>query len=443
MTSLEEAVEIIKTLRDQGEQALLVGGAVRSQLLDLLVKDYDIATSATPEKVLKLFPHNIADGVEQGVVKVILGPNKVVDVATFRKDGNYSDGRTPESVIFTTDLKEDSMRRDFTCNSLYLDPITGEIFDFHGGQNDIKSRMIRTVGSASDRFAEDILRIMRAIRFACELNFNLSFAVMEALEAVAPRILEISFERIQSEFFKILASPRAEWGVSYMCIAKIMQEILPEVADLRDVPQDRIHHPEGSVLNHTRIVLDHLIAQNSDVETRFAGLLHDIGKKECLQVWMDDDGRERISNIGHEHKGAEMAEEICDRFKLSSKQKKKICWMIDNHMKAHRADEMRKSRLVAFMRETEFFPQLVELQHADSMGNCNKSRKDFYTRAMSELDLTVKTPCILNGKDLIALGYTPGPEFTEILDTVREHQDGDGFDSKEAALDWVVSKFKK
>lgn len=432
----DHATDIIRTLQNNGNVAVFCGGAVRDPLMNRTPKDWDVATSAVPSQVIELYPHSVLDGIERGVVGVIT-PAGVVDVATLRKDGSYSDGRRPDSVEFTHSLEEDARRRDFTINAMFLDPISGELHDFHDGQSDIRRRVVKTVGTPDDRFREDALRMLRAVRFTCQLGFVFDRGIQDSCVELSPLVHGLSGERVWAELSKILMTNCPENGISLLRSCGILDKILPEVADLYGLRQDPIHHREGDVWGHTLLALVDLQIEGADLETRFAGLLHDIGKKTCCQFRLED-GVERISNIGHDLEGANMAEQVCKRLKLSNDQTQKITGLVRLHMRAHNGPKMRKSKLIQMMRHPDF-DCLVQLQHADSMGALRpeKSNREFYRSAQQTLDISIKATPLVGGKDLINLGLKPGPEFRRILDSIREAQDDGLISTREEAIAMV------
>lgn len=435
MNTREDAIAVIDFLNENNFPAYLAGGAVRDQILGREPKDWDVATVATPEQIKNIWPRKILlEGEKHGVVR-LEGNGHYVDVATFRKDGDYIDGRRPESVHFTHDIEDDAARRDFTMNAMYQTS-EGKVLDFHGGVNDIKNKVIVAVGDCDQKFREDRLRILRATRFSCELGFSLDSKVIGAAFRESKGILEISWERIRDEFLKILATDNAEKGIYLMALSGVLESILPEVFCLVNVPQDTIHHPEGNVWQHTRKVLMILVDENADVETRFAGLLHDIAKTCCRQDWVDDQGRERISNKGHDVEGAVMARAVCERFKMSNTQTTKITELVRLHMKAHGLSQMGRSKQIEWLR-SPFIHEQILLQHADgfSTGDITKSQRKAYAAAMELLKPIVETAPLISGKDLIADGHAAGPHFQEILKTVREHQDRGSVTNKSQALE--------
>lgn len=431
-----QAAEAVEKLRNAGHQAVFAGGAVRDRLLDREPSDWDVATSALPAQVLDVFPHSVQDGIDQGVVKAIID-GLTVDVATFRKDGNYSDGRRPDTVEFTVHLHEDASRRDFTINSLYM-TLEGTVLDYHNGQADLRNGVIRCVGDPLDRFMEDKLRVMRALRFAAQLGFTIDATVIQGIYHTAPLINQVSYERIRDEFYKILEVQNVdnfEMALVNMMQLGIMAQILPEVYDLVGCEQDAIHHPEGDVWVHSLGVAKTLKEMGEDADTVFGGLLHDIGKKHRVSHWTDSEGRPRISNIGHDVKGAEMVRGIADRFKLTGEQKKKIYELVRQHMRMHSGREMKRSTLIATLRDP-YIHDLIALQHADGTNSAHAGKTcwGFYKEKLAELEPEITSPPLVRGQDLIDAGLAPGPYFTDLLAKLRVLQDEGSITTKEQGV---------
>lgn len=430
---------ILQILEAAGHTAVLAGGCVRDALLGVEPKDFDVATSALPVDVAAVLAlhgvKTIAVGQSYGVV-IACQDGEQVEIATFRQDGEYSDGRRPDSVEFA-DIVADSSRRDFTVNAMYQDA-AGQIHDFHGGKSDLENRILRTVGCPHARFAEDKLRMMRAVRFACK-GFALAPELVEAVRANAAGILDVSSERIREELFKILASADPRRGLELLNETGLLEHILPEVHRTIGCEQDCIHHPEGDVFEHSLIVVDMLKGESPELV--LAGLLHDIGKCDAMQIRFED-GIKRISNIGHAETGADLADAVCRRLRLDNDSRNRIVKLVAVHMRLHTIADMRQSKAVAFLRDLKsagILDAAIKLQHADSMGNPAKSRRDVFFRLVSDLDSQISAPKLVSGKDLIALGMKPGPAFKQILDTMQDLQDAGMFADRQAALDHLAS----
>ena len=436
----EKALSIVKKLQENGHTAVLAGGYVRDHLLKRPSKDIDIATCATPERIKELFDHTIPVGESFGVVIVMIDGD-AFEVATLRKDGSYSDGRKPDSVEFTNSLQEDSKRRDFTINSLYMLP-DGQIIDFHRGQEHLNQGIIVAVGDPEDRILEDKLRMLRAVRFSAQLDFSIHIVLKNAIRVHSKSILDISWERITQELYKLLNvnSSNVSSGFELLSELGLLRYILPEVEVLKQVPQDSVYHPEGNAFIHSMLVLKEVCRQTLNVEARFAGLLHDIGKAKCIAWGIDDLGRIRIKAYGHDIAGAKLfKEEIVPRLKLSNDQADKIYYLIANHMKAHNVKQFKKSTLVDFLR-SPYIEDVIDLQHADALGGLNKdkSNKDYYLEKLTELKTVIHGKPLVTGKFLESLEIPKGPLYSEIIKRAREAQDSGLINSEQEANRFVL-----
>jgi poly(A) polymerase len=433
------AADIVLRLQEAGYEAFFVGGCVRDFLRGVEPGDYDIVTSAPPEDVQKLFPHTVPVGVKFGVVLVIEGGRRY-EVATCRTEDGYSDGRRPSHVQFAT-AREDVLRRDFTVNGLLLDPLTGYVFDLVGGAMDITRRLIRTIGDPEQRFAEDRLRMLRAVRFAASLEFSIDPATFAAVRRHAATIGRISAERIRDELNKILTSKGARRGLELLDESGLLAEILPEVAALKGVEQPKQFHPEGDVWRHVLLMLDALpVAADGaapDPCLSWAVLLHDVGKPATR--FADCAG---VHFYGHVRKGEEIAATILQRLRFSSAQTETILALIRGHMTFMHVRDMRPGRLKRFLRQPDFDLHL-ELHRLDCLGS--HGMLDNYTFCLEKLsDLSAEQlhpPPLLNGADLIAWGYVPGPLFREILDAVEEAQLNGEIRTKADAQELVEKRF--
>ncbi len=408
-----EAEAICAVLRAHGHRALLAGGCVRDFLLGVPPKDIDIATSALPGEVEALFERTVSVGKAFGVIAVIQA-DAVFEVTTFRRDGPYLDGRHPSHVTFTGEI-EDAQRRDFTINALFYDPETRRVLDHVGGQADIERRILRTVGDPHQRFQEDHLRLLRAVRFAARLGYAIDDETLAAIRALAPGVMTTSAERIRDELIKILTEGAARRGFELLDDTGLLAHVLPEIAAMKGVAQPEAYHPEGDVFVHTLLLLDKL--EDPTPELALAALLHDVGKPPT-QTFED-----RIRFNYHEKVGADMAETICRRLRLSRRTTDRVRWLVEQHMRLRWLPEMRESKRRRFVRE-EGFDELVELCRLDSLA----SHGDLSTIAWTETYLAqlspdqVKPAPLLTGDDLIAMGYRPGPLFGEILAAVEDAQ---------------------
>lgn len=434
MDSEQLSLEIINTLRSHGHAAYWAGGCVRDRLLGIVAKDYDIATDATPEKLLLYFPDAIHVGAQFGVVLVRRSAVDV-QVATFRTDHDYRDGRRPEGVTFTRNAKEDVLRRDFTINGILFDPVEKKLLDYVEGRADLTDRRIRAIGDPHKRFAEDKLRMLRAIRFAARLGFEIEAATFEAIQKQAPTIIQISVERIRDEISRILCEGGARRGFDLLDETGLLKVILPEVSALKGVEQSPQHHPEGDVWTHTLIMLDKL--QNPTVTLALGTLLHDIGKPATFERSPD-----RIRFNGHVEVGMKMAEAICRRLRYPGEVTEQVLALVANHMRFIHVPEMRQSTLKKFLRMPHFEEHL-ELHRLDCLGSHGKLR--LYDMARAKLvalpEEELSPPRLLTGNDLIAAGYAPGPLFQEILGDVEDAQLEGRIATRQEAMEYVESRW--
>lgn len=436
MTSEELSRQVIEQLRAQGRQAFWAGGCVRDRLLGVPAKDYDVATDALPEDLLRLFPDAIQVGVQFGVV-LVRQAGADVEVATFRTDHDYRDGRRPENVSFTRSPEEDVQRRDFTINGILCDPVDGRYLDFVGGRNDLEARIIRAIGNPDERFAEDKLRMLRAVRFAARLGFAIEAETLKSIQRHAREIQQISMERIRDEISRILTEGGARRGFELLDETGLLQVILPEIKALQGVEQPPQHHPEGDVWTHTMIMLSKL--ENPALTLALGTLLHDVGKPATFQRAPD-----RIRFNGHVEVGMKMAEAICQRLRYSRDQTEHAVTLVANHMRFMHLPDMRESTLKKFLR-MERFDEHLELHRLDCLGSHGKLR--FYEMARQRLeDLPeeqLRPPRLLSGDDLIEAGYEPGPRFQEILSDVEDAQLEGRLSGRDQALLYVRARYPK
>jgi poly(A) polymerase len=426
------AYATITRLCEGGHTAYFAGGCVRDILIGIEPKDYDIATSATPDEVQEIFPDSNAIGAHFGVI-LVHANGFPFEIATFRHDGSYHDGRHPEQVTFTT-AEDDAARRDFTINGLFQNPENNEIIDYVEGIQDIEAKRLRAIGNPSERFQEDALRLMRAIRFATTLNFIIEPATWKAICQHADLLAQISAERIRDEFNLIITSANRAQGLDLLTESGLMRHIIPEIYDLIGCQQPPQWHPEGDVYTHTRIMLDMLSGQPSQ-ELALAVLLHDIGKPATYSY--DEEG-ERIRFNGHDRVGAEMAEAICQRLKYSNQTTDDVCAMVANHMNFMNVQNMRTAKVKRFMARTTY-EQEMELHRVDCASSNGFTENYDFLRA-KEQEFAAQPlipPPLISGKDLIAMGMTPGPAFSEILTQIQNAQLEETIDSREQALDYV------
>src|SRR5437588_1772909 len=449
------AISILRTLHDQGYQAYLVGGCVRDLLLGREPGDYDIATDATPEQVMRIFPQTYAVGAQFGVVLVPMAVDpsvtsvvdqadvnhgrhrgKTVEVATFRSDIGYSDGRHPDQVRFSKDPRQDGQRRDFTINGLLLDPLKNEVLDFVGGRKDFDAHIIRTIGDPESRFAEDKLRMMRAVRFAARFGYSIEPQTSAAIQKLAPQIHQVSRERVRDELTKMVTEGQARRAFLLLDETGLLHELLPEIEAMKGVEQPPQFHPEGDVFVHTLLLLEKL-PHPCPATLGWGALLHDVGKPPTFRVAPD-----RIRFDGHVDVGVKMAEEICRRLRFSNEDTDQILALVANHMRFGDVERMKESTLKKFLRLPRFEEHL-ELHRLD----CQSSHGDltsynYIREKLSSIPPEIMRPQpLIGGDDLIAAGYQPGPRFKQILSTIEDSQLEGRLHSKEEALALVRQLF--
>jgi len=473
MIARQHATEIIRTLRSRGHQAYLVGGCVRDLLLGREPADYDVATDATPRQVMEIFPQTFAVGEQFGVVLVPakaettkdtkehegiqrsesssevgtgVGAGRsidgertaVVEVATFRSDIGYSDGRHPDEVRFSRDPREDVQRRDFTINGMMLDPVTNEVLDFVGGREDLKAGVIRTIGEPEDRFAEDKLRMMRAVRFAARFGYRIDVATMAAIQRLAGQIGQVSRERVREELTKMLTEGRAQRAFELLDESGLLQEVLPEISAMKGVEQPPEFHPEGDVFVHTLLLLEKL-ATGCSKTLAWGALLHDVGKPPTFRVAPD-----RIRFDGHVEVGVKMAAEICRRLRFSNEETDQILALVDNHMRFADVQRMKESTLKKFLR-LPGFDEHLELHRMDCLSSNGITESYEYAREKLRAlpPEAIRPEPLISGRDLIEAGYEPGPRFKEILGAVEDAQLEGRLASREAAMEFVGREFSR
>ena len=430
------ARNIVARLTEAGHIAYYAGGCVRDALLGLTPSDYDIATSARPEEVQALFPRTYAVGAHFGVILVVEGAHEF-QVATFRSDGIYVDGRHPTHVTYSTP-RQDAERRDFTINGMFFDPLKGEVIDYVNGQADLKARLVRAIGDPAARFREDRLRLLRAIRFAATFGFQIEPQTWQAILENAGDIHVVSAERIREELVRILTAPTRTAGFDLLVESGLMAQILPEVMALKGCEQPPQFHPEGDVFVHTRIMFDLLPKKPLPVSLVFSVLLHDIGKPATFST--DPDGRIRFS--GHDRVGAEMTQAIMERLRFSREEIDATVEAVANHMVFKDVQKMRIARLKRFMARPHFDLEL-ELHRVDCASSHGILDNYHFLLAKKEefANEPLIPPPLIRGHDLIALGLKPGPRFKEILEAVQNGQLEGTLTSREEALGFVKQKF--
>lgn len=477
------AISIVRNLRDHGHQAYLVGGCVRDLLLGREPADYDVATDATPDQVMRIFPETYAVGAQFGVVLVpspeselgaaspeqekqvppraqYLSPPSIelgrndnvevgeegfalghqhklcVEVATFRRDVGYSDGRHPDEVQFTSDPREDVQRRDFTINGLLLDPEKNKVLDFVGGQDDLKAGIIRAIGDPESRFVEDKLRMLRAVRFAARFEYRIEPETFRAIQKLAPQISQVSRERVRDELTRMLTEGHAAGAFRLLDESGLLREVLPEIHAMKEVEQPPEFHPEGDVFVHTLLLLLNL-PHPCPATLAWGALLHDVGKPPTFRQAPD-----RIRFDEHASVGAKMTEEICRRLRFSNDDTDQIVALVANHMKFQHVQQMKDSTFKRFIRMSHFGEHL-EMHRID----CESSHRslqlyDYTCKRIAELPPeSVRPAPLVTGDDLIAGGYGPGPRFKEILSAVEDGQLEGRLHSREDAIEYVRRKF--
>jgi poly(A) polymerase len=451
------AISIVRALRERGHKAYLVGGCVRDLLLDREPADYDVATDAISGEVMRIFPDTYAVGAQFGVVLVPLPERdvasnvsttcrdvtcyvsakaKVVEVATFRSDIGYSDGRHPDQVRFSKDPREDVERRDFTINGLLLDPVTNEVSDFVGGRKDLEAGIIRTIGNPERRFVEDKLRMLRAVRFAARFDYVIEPATVQAIQQLASQIIQVSQERVRDELTKMLTEGRARQAFLLLDETGLLHEVLPEIEAMQGVEQPPQFHPEGDVFVHTLLLLDKL-PHPCPITLAWGALLHDVGKPATFRVAPD-----RIRFDGHVDVGVKMAEEICHRLRFSNDDTDQILALIDNHMRFAHVRQMSESTFKRFVRMPRFDEHL-QLHRMD----CQSSHGDLSSYNFTREKIASTPPAamrpspLISGDDLIAAGYPPGPLFKKILSAVEDGQLEGRLRSRAEAIAFVGSEF--
>jgi len=434
MTPGELARKVCRILRDAGHQAYLVGGCVRDLLLGREPGDYDVATDARPERVQELFPRSVGVGAAFGVILVVENSAEV-EVATFRSDVGYSDGRHPDRVEYSASPEEDVQRRDFTINGLLMDPRTGDVLDFVGGREDLRAGVVRAIGEPQRRFSEDKLRMVRAVRFAARFGYQIELGTFAAIRELAPQIVHVSAERLRDELTRLLTEGAARRAFELLDEAGLLEALLPEVARMKGVPQPPEFHPEGDVWIHTRLMLERLPAGCSTT-LAWGVLLHDVGKPPTFAPASGPGTRIRFDQ--HVEVGTRMAQEICRRLRFSNKETEQIMSLVANHLRFKDVFQMRPSTLKRFVRLPQFAEHL-ELHRLDCLAS--HGNLDSYERVRRFLAETtpeeVRPPRLVTGDDLKALGLRPGPLFRRLLGAVEDAQLDGEIHTREAALSYI------
>lgn len=435
MSKKDKALYIIQRLRDEGHEAYLAGGYVRDKLLGKEPKDYDIATSSRPESTQRLFPHTIPLGAKFGSL-IVLIDDEPFEVTTFRFDGPYRDGRHPAHIRYGT-LEEDVARRDFTINAMMYDPVTERVIDLVEGERDLGRGVIRAIGDPHQRFAEDRLRMVRAVRLSANLGFSIEPATLSAIRSHAAAITDVAWERIGVEITRTLMEGGARKGIELLDATGLLEVVLPEVSAMKGVEQSPDHHPEGDVFVHTLLLLEKM---HQPSETLAYGcLLHDIAKPSCARA---EGGR--ITFHGHTERGAEMAAEIMKRLKRSRTVSERVAWLVRSHLRYTQAPKMRVSTLKRFLGE-DHIEELLELCRLDALSaSGDLTYYDYCKQKLAEFGAEQISPePLLMGRDLIEMGYAPGPRFSEMLRRVEEAQLEGVLKTRADAVRWVEDHFAK
>ena len=434
MSALKSAAALARLLTAAGHTAYFAGGCVRDKLLGLSPKDYDIATSATPAEVLKLFPKSNEVGAHFGVI-IVKHEGHYIEIATFRTDGSYKDGRRPDTVTFSTP-EEDAHRRDFTINGLFENPETGEVIDYVKGLPDLEARLLRAIGTPSHRFQEDALRLLRAIRFSTTLGFPIETVTLAAIKENNHLLEKISSERIRDEFSKIITSPNRRRGLELLVETSLIALFIPEILPMIGCEQPPEWHPEGDVYTHTCIMLE-MLEPDAPLALCLATLLHDIAKPPTQTF---DEESNRIRFNGHDAMGAEMAEAILSRLKYPNAIIRDSAHMVSRHMQFMNVQQMRKAKLKRFMSEPTF-PEEMELHRVD----CASSNgfTDNYIFLNQKAEEFASEPLIpeplVTGRDLLERGLKPSPRFKEILEEIQTEQLENRLTTREEALEYLAN----
>lgn len=446
------ALSIVQKLNAVGFEAYFAGGCVRDLLLGVMPKDFDVTTAATPEQVMRLFPRTEAVGAHFGVVLVVdeLSNQKVAtEVATFRSDGSYTDGRRPDAVTFSSDPREDVLRRDFTVNGLLLDVLRFEdgasvedcVLDFVGGRRDLSAKLLRAIGDPVRRFTEDKLRILRAVRFAARLGFAVEPDTMRAMRPLAPEITQVSPERSRDELTKILTEGAAHRGFELLDESGLLAVLLPEVARMKGCEQPPAYHPEGDVWVHTLMLLDHLPA-GASATLAWGMLLHDVGKPPTFTRPNPEKPGDRIRFNGHAEVGVAVARAVLNRLRFSNDDCAQILELVKHHMQFGDVPKMKQSTLKRFLRMPRFQEHMA-LHYADVMSSHGMLGP--YQTAQNALAAMgqeqIRPELLITGADLIAAGYRPGPRFKDMLTAAEDAQLEGLIADHDAALLLVKSQF--
>jgi poly(A) polymerase len=434
------ALEIVRRLREAGYQSLWAGGSVRDLILGQTPADYDVATDATPEQVMALLPYRaVTVGISFGVVRV-RAPRHAgieVEVATFRSDGAYLDGRRPESVVFSSP-ELDAARRDFTINGMFLDPLSGELIDYVGGHADLLGHVLRAIGDPVARFREDKLRLLRAIRLAPRFQLEIEPATRSALESMTAEVVAVSPERIAQELRRILVHPTRAQAMNLALETGLLAAILPPLVAMKGLFQGKPMQPEGDLWEHTMLVLG-LLPPEPSFPLAFAALLHDAGKPSTRVFYQG-----RYSFHNHEQAGARIADRFGRALRLSNAERDRITWLVANHQYLGEAKKLRESKLKRMLAEPGI-DELLALHRADASASTGDTQHVDYCEYYRKVQPAgpLNPPPLITGHDLVRHGLAPGPQFASILEQIREAQLDGQVQSKRAALDWIDRKLGK
>jgi poly(A) polymerase len=440
MNARELANSICRTLQERGYEALLAGGCVRDILLKREPADYDVATNATPEMVMQIFPESLAVGARFGVVLIPHEGHKV-EVATFRSDASYSDGRHPDRVVYSPSAREDVQRRDFTINGMMMRHDTGEVLDFVGGHRDLQAGIVRAIGDPACRFAEDKLRMLRAVRFSARFAFPIEKNTFAAIRAASDQIVQVSPERIREELTRLLTEGAARRAFELLDETDLLQAVLPEVAAMKGVQQPPEFHPEGDVWIHTRMMLERLPAGVS-ATLAWGVLLHDVGKPATFKPAAETGDRIRFD--GHVEAGVELAAQICERLRFSTEAAEQIVALVCNHMRFKDVSQMKAATLKRFVRLPDFSEHL-ELHRLDCLASHGRLDAYQFVRHFAEETPPeqIRPTRLLTGYDLLAMGVKPGPVLGMLLRALEEAQLNDEVRTPEAARSFAEAYLAK
>jgi len=428
-----QALEILQELRARGFEAYFVGGCVRDLLLKKKPKDFDISTNATPDEVAKIFPKTIPVGAQFGVM-IVVKDGQPFEVATFRADGGYQDGRRPTGIKFTN-AREDAIRRDFTVNGLFYDPVKRRVLDWVEGQKDLKRKCIRAIGDPKKRFTEDKLRMLRAVRFASVLGFKIEPKTFAAVKKLSSQIKVVSQERVRDELVKMFTGPEPALALELLDKAGLLKHVLPEIERMKGVQQPRAYHPEGDVFRHTKLLLKKL--KSPSLTLAFGALLHDVGKPATFRR------ADRIRFNGHEVVGARIADKILTRLRFSNADKDRILACVEGHMRFKDVKNMKQSTLKRMM-QRETFDVELEQHRVDCLASHGDiSNWRFLKKKAKEFSREdVRPKPLLTGGDLLMMSFKPGPLIGRILRALEEMQLEDKIRTADEARSWVSTTFK-